>query len=872
MRLSKIIGLVLSIFIVRISSFYISLPKNFDNIWRPGNFKDMPASVYCITAIISAIAGYIFLNGLRESDDGVKKSFFHYFAISFVSVSLFKRTFVQTNITYLVLIFASRLKLSDYLSDLILDCFFEPPYIVLSLIAMYFIYYICKRHKHIEHSIPFWIIPFYFIGFHKFDLSILLILIYATITIIGFRFLNPKTPVILLIFQFLTILFSILYFDYYKQTHVNYIKLALITMLIFYIPSFILAFSLSAQSNRTAKNLLWIIPLTTTYNLLLPISRLTSSYNLIFFFSIQNLFLVLGNSILIVCFIGLITTLVGKVFKKLESAVFTFLSIIAISFYILDAGLFYYTHNRLNYQTIAWALSMDNIKQTTLATIAEYLSPKSIAIILSILVVTIIAYFQSKRLFSKGLPKSLLFSAIIVSHLSSAILQLTEPLPQILRDPFFELIKSIPASNYFLKSIPIRVIEEEFKHLGIELTKHENQKLFNDTHKTNIILITLESTHWLYINMFGEEPKTWPLMGSLKNRMEIFPFIFSCYPESTCGDYAMITSLVPYDHHFLSQNTDMNHIGLINELKKYNYNTYLFSSGSISDGGLINVTKQLHFDYSFTYNSSEVKNKLNTWSWGYREDYMSDQIIEYLKQRNKSKPYFVWYRMVYPHAPFPALEADSIKKQMEEADKLTIVEKYKDSLLFTDKVLYNFVNEITELDKITNQKTLIVMVGDHGEMLGEKHNQGLISHGSYTTAMLQNVVCIFIKPDEEGLKVNKNPGSQIDITPTIMDYLNLKPSVARYEQGKSLYSNSIATRPVYLSSSLSYALISDGYFFEFRDKNSPNAIIKKLIFSEKNKKAEYEPINSWKNHEDLYEKYKRTERFFKLQKMFLKQL
>ena len=161
------------------------------------------------------------------------------------------------------------------------------------------------------------------------------------------------------------------------------------------------------------------------------------------------------------------------------------------------------------------------------------------------------------------------------------------------------------------------------------------------------------------------------------------------------------------------------------------------------------------------------------------------------------------------------------------------------------------------------------MVGDHGEMLGEKDNGGLTSHGLYTTPLLQNVTCIFIKPENKGLEINPNIGSQIDILPTILDYLKLKPSVERCEQGTSLYSTDLASRPIYLSSVESYVVIEDGYFFEFHDKNSPNFKITKLSYSKEDYMPRYEYIPNWANHNEIFEKYQRVKKFYKLQEEFM---
>ncbi len=876
MTINNVLSLTLVLFFLRLLSFILALPGNFDNIWRPGEFYLFLPVVSWGLIIISIITLVFFIKKLKQTDDRIKKSFFIYFALSFVSVSLFNRTLENTNISYLMLMMISDDPFSAISSNIMLDCFYEPPYIVWSLLLMFFIYYICSKSKHIEYSIPFWIIPFSFLGFHKNDFTIIVMMSYCLIAILGMN--NSKKlssfPVFLL--QFIINLVSVLYVNMTLNLHRTFIVSAIATLLIFYIPSFIMFYFIYRNRNENSLALSWILPASTMHFLLLPLFRLITIDNLIYFISICNTFVVLGNTVLIAAIIAVISFAAEKVIKKTGKYVFLTLSIITVFYYILDAALFYYSRFRLNYQTIAWTMTMNDITQTTLATCLKYLSPISIFIIVVSLVVSVVIYYQSKKILScKGFKSSFIF-VLLASQLSAALLQLTSPIPQVLRDPFFELINSLPLSNYFTKKLSMEEINKGFQECNISLKKYSDKEVKDiNNQKMNVVLITLESVHWRYINMFGEkEPKTWPLMSKFKDRMVIFPFIYSCFPESTCGDYAMITSLIPFSHLFINQNQNMVHKGLVNELKKLNYNTYMFASGSLYDGGLIHVTKTMPFDYSFTFSSSKRVDSKNTWTWGYKEEFTSKTIIDYLKNRECSKPYFIWYRSVYPHAPFDLFDSkeDLVFQNKDKFGRMDMVSKYKNALIYLDKVFYKFINDITELDKANNQQTLIVMVGDHGEMLGEKDNQELTSHGLYTNARLQNIVCIMIKPQSDGLEINKNYGSQIDITPTILDYLKIKPSVNRYEQGESLYSSDLASRTIYLSSVESYALIEDGYFFEFRNKLAPNVRITKLSFSDEDLKPKYEWVSNWDNHKEIYEKYNKVKRFYRLQEEFLNQL
>ena len=878
MTINSLLGLALTLSFIKLMAFGISLPKNFDNLWRPGAFTSFPSSIYWIMAIIAVITLFVFIKKLSKTENKIKNYFFLYFAISYISLSLFNRTLGETNITYLFLLTTSDSSLSEIFPNIVLDLFFEPPYIFWFLIVMSVIYYIGYKFKHIEYSIPFWIIPFLFIDYRTNDMVVTFITAYSAIAILGIIYSKNKSSLILQTLLFINLLAGIIVSNNLLNFGQLYIKLAISSLLIFFIPSFILLWLCNKSTKDEVNSLTWILPLTSFSFSILPFYRLRTGDCFVFYVSFSNLYIVFANISTCLLFIAIISLIINKLIPKLKNKAFYLSSLLLLFFYILDAALYYYSQFRINYQTLVWTMTMNDIFKTTLTTCFNYLTYTSFILTISVLSISLILLYKSKNLFTNKSLKFNFLIIILISQISITLLQLSDPIPQTLRDPFFELIKSIPAPKYFQQHLSMEEIIKGFQECKLPLKNYNEKKVNKESIAnkkfTNVILITLESVHWRYVNMFGKEPKTWPLISKLKDRMEIFPFIYSNFPDSTSADYALITSLIPYDHLFLHKNPDIIHKSLVNELKNYNYNTCLFSSESLNDGGLNNLIKSLPFDHQFSFNSYDNKYKDIMWSWGYKEDFTCKKILEFLDNRNINNPYFVWYRTVYPHAPFEILESNDklLFQEKDEYGDLSLLARYQNALVYLDKVLYDFINKITELDKKNNQQTIIIMVGDHGEKLGEKDNNETAGHGLLTTPQLQNVVCIMIKPDNEGFKINNNIGSQIDITPTILDYLNITPSVERYEQGRSLYSNDLASRPIYLSSIQSYALIDDGYFFEFRDKNSPNFRVTKLNFSNNDFKPYYESLANWPDHKDIYQKYQRVKKFFELQKELLNQL
>jgi membrane-anchored protein YejM (alkaline phosphatase superfamily) len=135
---------------------------------------------------------------------------------------------------------------------------------------------------------------------------------------------------------------------------------------------------------------------------------------------------------------------------------------------------------------------------------------------------------------------------------------------------------------------------------------------------------------------------------------------------------------------------------------------------------------------------------------------------------------------------------------------------------------------------------------------------------------LTNIPFILIHPDEQGFKVNRSTASQVDVLPTLLDYMNIESTCKRYSQGQSLISNDYTDRPIYISSINAYGIVENGYYFEFPDRNIPECNIYKISESIDNK-AVYTKIEDWAV-DDIKEKHARVARFYELQRMFLDKL
>ncbi|MGE5191867.1 MAG: tetratricopeptide repeat protein [Deltaproteobacteria bacterium] len=127
-----------------------------------------------------------------------------------------------------------------------------------------------------------------------------------------------------------------------------------------------------------------------------------------------------------------------------------------------------------------------------------------------------------------------------------------------------------------------------------------------------------------------------------------------------------------------------------------------------------------------------------------------------------SRPFFCWVHLYDPHAPYQR-HAELFGDEFAERP-------YDAEIAYADRQVGRLVDFLKT--RGLESRTLVVVVGDHGEGLGEHIEQ---THGSTLYDATMHVPLIFYKPEElpQGLRIPDNV-SIVDISPTILDLLGLK--------------------------------------------------------------------------------------------------
>src|SRR5262245_16167350 len=148
-------------------------------------------------------------------------------------------------------------------------------------------------------------------------------------------------------------------------------------------------------------------------------------------------------------------------------------------------------------------------------------------------------------------------------------------------------------------------------------------------------------------------------------------------------------------------------------------------------------------------------------------DWITQQSNPQSAIRNPQSPWFAWVHLFDPHAPYRAPER-------------RVANPYDNEVAFADAQLGGLLERLRAAGQLDS--TLVVVLADHGESLGE---HGEATHGLFAYEATLHIPLIIAGPALHQGAV-ETPVGQADVLPTVTDLLGL-PAPARIE-GQSLAS------------------------------------------------------------------------------------
>ncbi len=328
----------------------------------------------------------------------------------------------------------------------------------------------------------------------------------------------------------------------------------------------------------------------------------------------------------------------------------------------------------------------------------------------------------------------------------------------------------------------------------------------------NIILLVIDTLRSDHMSLYGYEKDTTPILKERSLKGVVFNNAYAASSWTFPSMVALSTSRYP----------DMNHIDELIDvcsdslimlpeiLKQIGYQTSFFTTNpllsikqnyaqGIDDWRLIHkrTYKQLlflsfilSFD-SFPLNETAYKYDLFDSEHAYgNARRLNSRVLPWL-ELNQDKVFFLQLHYMDPHLPynspkkeyseghfFSSKEFRSLTKTMKSLDTLLvkpetlekITARYDDEILFFDENLDDFFRKMEELKLWEN--TLLIITSDHGD---EFQEHGLFGHSHSMFNELIHIPLIIFFPEGKfsGKVIDKVVG-QIDVLPTILDYLNIE--------------------------------------------------------------------------------------------------
>jgi arylsulfatase A-like enzyme/thioredoxin-like negative regulator of GroEL len=291
--------------------------------------------------------------------------------------------------------------------------------------------------------------------------------------------------------------------------------------------------------------------------------------------------------------------------------------------------------------------------------------------------------------------------------------------------------------------------------------------------KPNVILITLDTTRADHLPAYGYTGVKTPVLDSLARRGVVFEQCTSASPLTLPSHCTIMTGTYPTLHGVrVNGNAALASVQttLAEVLGANGYATGAFIGAFVLDGrwGLAQG-----FDrYDDRFDLRRFK-QIDLGTVQRPGNEVVDSALDWLETKSGS-PFFAWVHLYDPHLPYSPPEPYASEYGAG------MVGLYDGEIAFMDSQIGRLLAWLET--KGLARKTILVLVGDHGEGLGE---HGEYAHGFfiYDYAVQVPFLVALPFPETAGVRVPAQV-STVDLFPTVLELAGLKPAAA--VQGRSL--------------------------------------------------------------------------------------
>ena len=279
------------------------------------------------------------------------------------------------------------------------------------------------------------------------------------------------------------------------------------------------------------------------------------------------------------------------------------------------------------------------------------------------------------------------------------------------------------------------------------------------TPAVNVLLITLDTTRADRIGCYQYAPALTPALDTLSLGGVLFERAYAVAPLTLPSHATLFTGLNPPEHGLRDngQGKLAPEIPTLAKILRHrNYRTGAFVGSFVLDS-------KFGLDQGFEVYDDDLEGGEYAYDALHRRrsgDRVVDSALEWLNAKT-GESFFCWVHLYDPHAPY-----DARPKQFGERFNK---QPYDAGIAFADQQIGRLLEHLRT--RGLDRNTLIVVVGDHGEDLGE---HGEREHGNRLYNSTLHVPLIFSLPTAPALPQRITaPVSLVDVSPTILDCLSI---------------------------------------------------------------------------------------------------
>ena len=276
----------------------------------------------------------------------------------------------------------------------------------------------------------------------------------------------------------------------------------------------------------------------------------------------------------------------------------------------------------------------------------------------------------------------------------------------------------------------------------------------------DIFLVTIDTLRADHVHCYGYVNGSTPALDELAKDGVRFTQAFTPSPITNTSHASILTGLLPGSHGVTDFAVPLlaAHPTVAELLKAQHYHTAAFIGAVILDSKTLAPGFDRGFDFydNFPEDSSAKPGSKSRWGRVERRGMDVAAHAEKWLSAHPSSPRFVWVHLYDPHDPYdPPMPYSQIYK-----DHL-----YDGEIAYADSALAHLIANLKTSGRYRN--SLIVVVGDHGEGLGEHHED---THGIFLYDSTTHVPLIVKLPG--GLSAGTVVSAQVrtvDIMPTLVE-------------------------------------------------------------------------------------------------------